>query len=232
VFASDHMDDETAEQTLKDYASEQIGAQAAQHLNCRKIAINPGHREVFWHRNCVAIGLSAGFLEPLEASALVLVESSASMLANDFPANRAVMDVVAKRFNTRLQYYWDTIVDFLKLHYVLSQRTDSQYWRDHQDPSSSSQSLNESLALWRTQIPNKYDFPLSEEMFPAASWQYVLYGMGFITEPAATGIKAEKIAKAQQLMRESSQLTQRYLRALPTNRELINKIRQYGMQRV
>lgn len=232
VYASDYMDQADAERTLKKYASEAIGSQAAEQLNCRKIDINPGHRAVFWHRNCVAIGLSAGFLEPLEASALVLVETCATMLANDMPANRSVMDVVAKRFNTRVDYYWDTIVDFLKLHYVLSQRTDSQYWCDHRDPATASQSLNDSLALWRTQVPNKYDFPLSEEMFPAASWQYVLYGMGFITEPSVMGIKAEKVAKAQQLMKECSQLTERYLRALPSNRELINKIRQYGMQRV
>jgi hypothetical protein len=142
------------------------------------------------------------------------------------------MDVIAKRFNTRLQYYWDTIVDFLKLHYVLTKRSDSQYWIDHCDPSTASQSLNESLALWRTQIPNKYDFPLSEEMFPEASWQYVLYGMGFVTSPPVSGIKADKVEKAKKYMGESAQMTQRYVNALPTNRELINKIRQYGMQKV
>lgn len=232
VFSSDYMDDDTAQSTLMEYAKQGVGAEAAANLSCRKISFDPGHREVFWHRNCVGIGLSAGFLEPLEASALVLVESSAAMLANDLPANRQVMDVIAKRFNTRLQYYWDTIVDFLKLHYVLTQRSDSQYWIDHCDPSTASENLNESLALWRTQIPNKYDFPLSEEMFPEASWQYVLYGMGFVTKPPASGIKAGKIEKAKQYMQESAQLTQRHLNALPTNRELINKIRQYGMQKV
>lgn len=232
VYSSNYMDEAEAEKILKEYASQSIGAEKAAELTCRKISFDPGHREVFWHRNCVGIGLSAGFLEPLEASALVLVESSASILANDLPANREVMDVIAKRFNTRLQYYWDTIVDFLKLHYVLTKRTDSQYWIDHCDVSTSSQTLNDSLALWRTQIPNKYDFPLSEEMFPEASWQYVLYGMGFVTKAPASGIKPDKLRKAYQYMNESAQMTQRYINALPTNRELINKIREYGMQKV
>ena len=232
VYSSDHLDEESAENTLREYVKESLNTEETAKLKCRKIKFDPGHREVFWHRNCVAIGLSAGFLEPLEASALVLVESSATMIANDLPANRQVMDVIAKRFNTRLQYYWDTIVDFLKLHYVLTKRTDSQYWIDHCTPSTASKSLNDSLALWRTQIPNKYDFPLSEEMFPDASWQYVLYGMGFVTNPPSSGVKPEKLAKAEQYMRESQQLTQRYISALPNNRELINKILQYGMQKV
>lgn len=232
VYSSDYLDDDSAENTLREYVKESFDADETAKLNCRKITFDPGHREVFWHRNCVAIGLSAGFLEPLEASALVLVESSATMIANDLPANRQVMDVIAKRFNTRIQYYWDTIVDFLKLHYVLTKRTDSQYWLDHCNPATASKSLNDSLALWQTQIPNKYDFPLSEEMFPDASWQYVLYGMGFVTNPPTSGIKPEKLEKAEQYMRESEQLTQRYISALPTNRELINKILQYGMQKV
>ncbi|GAC15306.1 tryptophan halogenase family protein [Aliiglaciecola lipolytica] len=232
VFASDYMDDDSAENALREYVRASVDAETEKNLSCRKISFDPGHRKTFWHRNCVGIGLSAGFLEPLEASALVLVEQSASMLVNDLPANRQVMDVIAKRFNTRLQYYWDTIVDFLKLHYVLTKRTDSQYWLDHCDRKTWSDTLNESLALWKTQIPNKYDFPLREEMFPEASWQYVLYGMGFKTNPPASGLKADKIEKANQYMRESAQLTQRYIKALPTNRDLIKKIMQYGMQKV
>lgn len=171
VYACDYMDNDRAEVLLREYAATSLGMDKVEQLDSRKIAINPGHRQCFWHRNCVAIGLSAGFLEPLEASALVLVESAAAILAEEMPANRRVMDTIAKRFNKRLHYYWDTIVDFLKLHYVLSQRQDSDYWLAHRNPETASDSLNESLALWRTQIPNKYDFPLTEEMFPAASWQ-------------------------------------------------------------
>ena len=79
----------------------------------------------------MAIGLSAGFLEPLEASALVLVELSASMVAKQLPVTREAMDIVAKRFNEKFRYRWDRIIDFLKLHYLLSQRTDSDFWIDN-----------------------------------------------------------------------------------------------------
>ena len=107
----------------------------------RRISFSPGHRQKFWHHNCVAIGMAAGFIEPLEASALVLVELSASMIAEQLPQNRKVMDIVSKRFNEKFLYRWDTIIDFLKLHYVLTKREDSDYWRDNANKNSTPDSL-------------------------------------------------------------------------------------------
>ena len=81
-----------------------------------------------WHRNCVAVGLAAGFVEPLEASALALVEQSAAMIAEQLPRDRQIMEVVARRFNAKMRHHWQRIVEFLKLHYVTSVR-DDEYWR-------------------------------------------------------------------------------------------------------
>lgn len=232
VYASEHMSQDEAQSILQNYAATSVGEKASKELNYRHIPINPGHRQTFWHRNCVAIGLSAGFLEPLEASALVLVESSAGMVAEDLPANREVMDLIADRFNKRVHHYWHTIVDFLKLHYVLSQRDDSEYWRAHRNLEGVSDTLKDSLKLWKTQIPNQYDFPLIQEMFPAASWQYVLYGMGFKTNLTGSMLSEQKQAHARQFIQQSLDYTKRCLSLLPKNRELIDKIRQYGMQKV
>ena len=88
--------------------------------------------------------MSAGFIEPLEASALVLVELSAAMIAEQLPANRGVMDLVAKRFNDKFLYRWDRIIEFLKLHYILSQRRDTEYWRDNCEASSIPEQSNRS----------------------------------------------------------------------------------------
>ena len=120
----------------------------AESVSLRKIAINPGHRQKFWHRNCVAVGMAAGFLEPLEASALVLVELSAEMISEQLPATRETMDIVAKRFNEKFRYRWDRVIDFLKLHYVLTERRDSDFWMDNRD-AVVPDSLQEVLALWR-----------------------------------------------------------------------------------
>lgn len=228
VYSSAHCSDDAAYSSLVNYINATPGHNADK-LTIRKIPIRPGHRAKFWHRNCVAVGMSAGFIEPLEASALVLVEMSAAMISAELPANRGVMDITAKRFNQRFTHYWDTIIEFLKLHYVLTQRNDSDYWRDHRLQESIPAELTERLHLWRYQIPNKYDFPLAEEMFPAASWQYVLYGMGFRTLMRDEGVDQDagkpyfdKVGKIK------NQLTAQ----LPSNRELINKIHQFGLQRI
>ena len=73
----------------------------------------------------MAVGLSAGFFEPLEASAIVMIELSAKSIANLLPSCRGGMQHAARIFNDTFRYRWERIVDFLKLHYVLSRRTDS-----------------------------------------------------------------------------------------------------------
>ncbi|MEM6483586.1 MAG: tryptophan halogenase family protein [Pseudomonadota bacterium] len=233
VYSSAHTTQEQAEDRLARYLEESTESEAgAADLEFRKLTINPGHREQFWVRNCVGVGLSAGFLEPLEASAILLVEISARALAEQFPHTRESMNILAKRFNQTFHYRWDRIVDFLKLHYVLSKRTDSEFWIDNRDPSTVPDSLQELLELWRYQTPWHGDFDRTVEVFPAASYQYVLYGMGFETEPNPHGVSEDSRKTAAQYFASTQQQTRQLLASLPQNRELLNKIQQYGMQRV
>ncbi|MFT6702977.1 MAG: tryptophan halogenase, partial [Pseudomonadales bacterium] len=200
-------------------------------VKIRKIDFSPGYREKFWHKNCVAVGLSAGFVEPLEATALALVELSAKMISEQLPADRQAMDLVAKRFNAKFLHRWLNVIDFLKLHYVLSQRSDSDYWREIKDDKSIPDSLREQLLLWKTQPPYHYDAIHAEEMFPSASFQYILYGMGFITQERNKK-RVDGSKKAQMLFGENIKHTKQLLSSLPSNRELINKIKQYGLPKI
>jgi tryptophan 7-halogenase len=227
VFSSRYIPDEEAELTLRRY----IGP-AAQDLAVRRIAIRSGHRETFWKRNCVAVGLSAGFLEPLEASAIVLIEMSAKLIAEQMPACREVMDVIGSRFNATTHYRWGRIIDFLKLHYVLSKRDDSAFWRDNRRPQTVPDRLQDLLLLWRHQSPWFHDeFDRIEEVFPAASYQYVLYGMGFRTEVEPDSLAAEAGA-AERAMRENMLHTERLRAELPRHRELIRKVHEQGLRPV
>ena len=227
VFSSRHISDEDAERELRAY----VGP-AARDLPIRKIPIRSGHRETFWKRNCVAVGLAAGFLEPLESSAIVLIEMSAKLIAEQMPACREVMDVIAGRFNAATHYRWGRIIDFLKLHYVLSQRTDTAFWRDNRDPDTIPERLSDLLRLWRHQAPWMHEeFDRVEEVFPAASYQYVLYGMGFRTEVEAEAL-ADEAALAQRALRENAVQTERLRATLPRHRDLIRKIVEHGLQPV
>ena len=227
VFSSRHISVEDAERELRAY----LGS-VGKDLPVRKIPIRTGHRQIFWKRNCVAIGLSAGFLEPLESSAIVLIEMSAKLVAEQMPVCREVMDVIAARFNNTTEYRWGRIIDFLKLHYALTQRNDSEFWRDNRLPETIPERLQHLMLLWRYQSPWYHDeFDRIEEVFPAASYQYVLYGMGFRTE-LEPQIVAGNANNADRAMRENIAHTEKLRAGLPRHRDLIRKIVQHGLQPV
>ena len=227
VFSSRHSSDDAAERELRAYLGD-----AGKDLPVRKIKIRGGHRETFWKRNCVAVGLAAGFLEPLEASAIVLIELSAKIIAEQMPANREVMDIVADRFNANTAYRWGRIIDFLKLHYVLSKRRDTAFWRDNRLPETIPDRLKDLLHLWRYQSPWFHDeFDRVEEVFPAASYQYVLYGMGYQTQVEPDAIAGEA-KMAQRAIRENAVQTERLRAGLPRHRDLIRKIVDQGLQAI
>lgn len=231
VYSSAHTSDDDAERVLLGHIARSGGS--ADRVTPRKLTFTPGYRERFWHRNCVAIGLSSGFIEPLEASALALVELSAAMLSDEMPADRATMDIVARRFNDSFAYRWSRVIDFLKLHYVLSRRDDSDYWRDHRREDTVPERLRELLQLWRHRAPYRHDLFRVEEVFPSASYQYVLYGMGFRPEAAAASPRQREAAvAADACFREAAALTRRMLAALPAHRALIDHIQQHGLHSI
>lgn len=223
VFSSRHTSAENAEAELKSYLRPHC--RDADALQARELRFDPGFRERFWVNNCVAVGMSAGFLEPLEASALVLVELAANTISLHLPATRYGMDAVAKVYNERFRFRWDRIIDFLKLHYALSRRSDSAFWRENREDRTVPESLRDLLALWRHQAPVNNGFLSPYDLFPAASYQYILYGMGYPTEftaldraPATCGIASEHLAAVEDRKKRISPL-------LPSNRQLVTAIR-------
>ena len=220
VYSSELTSREQAERDLRKYIARDLGQESAEELEVRALQFEPGYRAYFWHRNCVAVGMSGGFIEPLEASALVLVELAAEMIRDELPRNRAMMDFVAREFNEKFLYRWERVIDFLKLHYVLSRR-EGEYWEAQRHPDSIPESLAQKLQLWRHRPPSLYDFDRVGEVFPSASYQYVLYGMGFHTEPRATAKASERDDVIERYIEEARRKTDQYLQALPSNRALI-----------
>ena len=228
VYSSRHSSDDRADEILRDYLSQTSSIDPAD-IEARKITFTPGFRERFWHRNCVAVGMSAGFLEPLEASALVMIELAATMISEELPVDRESMDIVARRFNDKFSYRWQRIIDFLKFHYVLSQRADSEYWKDNRDQAGIPDSLAELLKLWRHQLPGPRDFAQADEVFSAASYQYVLCGMGFKTQPRQSTTILNHRDQAQSLFSDNERMTRRMVQQLPGNRDLLDHVARNGL---
>lgn len=176
VYSTRHTDDARAEQVLRDY----IGP-AAEGLNARQLQFEAGHRPLQWVKNCVAVGLAAGFVEPLESTGIGLIEVAAYLIAHLLPAD-GEMARVARLFNESMSTRYERIFDFVKMHYCLSARRDSTFWTDNTDPASVPDSLKDRLAMWRCRPPHRLDFVADTEMFLPVSWQYILYGMEFRTD--------------------------------------------------
>ena len=232
VYSSAHIADDEATAQLLAYIEEFAGDKAAASVVPRKIRFQPGHRQEFWHRNCVAIGMSSGFIEPLEASALVMIELAAGMIADQLPPTRDVMDIVAKRYNRKFLRHWNQIIEFLKLHYVLSARGDSPYWQDNHAATSIPDKLSEQLLLWQYRSPWHQDAEAVDELFPTASYQYILYGMGFETVARHTCSYQKSQRQAAELFRKNAARATQLQQALPGNRELLNKVKEFGFQKL
>jgi hypothetical protein len=215
VYSSDHMDDTRAEQILRDY----VGS-AGHGLMARKIRFEAGYREINWKKNCVAIGLSSGFFEPLEATRILFTEAAAIMLSNLFPWG-GDLEIAAKQYNHIMRRRYERALDFIKLHYCLSERRDSRFWLDNVDSASVPESLQELLRVWQQRPPGSIDIDQNVDLFEESSWQYVLYGMGYKTDLRPRAGTLRYYDEARAAFAEIRGQADLACRTLPTNRELI-----------
>lgn len=224
VYASQFSSDEQAKAILANYV--QAINPRVDINTARQLTIRPGYRAKPWVANCVAVGMAAGFIEPLEASALVMVELAATFLCENLPATEAALVGIAERYNQLFVERWGRIRDFLQLHYLLSDRRDTPYWRYVTETMPITDRLEYLLKEWRYRDPNLSDFGHYMELFPPASYQYVLMGMqpNYITEDfnRATEKNAELLTQIDALVMKR----EHYLTHLPTNRAYFNALQE------
>lgn len=226
VYSSSHATREKAEKELQDYIGLTHPEQNLHELQPRQIKFTAGYRKQFWIKNCVAIGMSAGFIEPLEASAIVMVELAANMLRDEMAAPKDLMPFLAERFNEAFSYRWKRIIAFLRMHYVLSQRRDTDYWRDVTSGIDMPDELCNLLSLWKHRAPSFRDFTHTEEIFPATSYQYVLYGMSpRYTDGCCTSADEFKAALEKLTLEQKS--LEKYQTGLPKNRQLLMQLKRF-----
>ena len=167
VYSSAHMDDDVALDLL---VTNLDGKPLAEPNRLRFTA---GHRAKLWDKNVVALGLAGGFLEPLESTAIHLVQSGIARLMALFPT-KACDPVVRDRFNRESARDYLDIRDFLVLHYHLTERDDSEFWRYCRNlppPQSLAEKLDMFASSGRIIRENN-------ELFTEASWLAVMAGQG------------------------------------------------------
>ncbi len=142
-----------------------------------KLQFATGRRRRFWDKNCVAIGLSSGFLEPLESTSIHLIQRGIAMLLTLFP-DRHFSSAEIDRYNKIFITEYERVRDFLILHYSQTERDDSELWRYCRNVSLPD-SLKERIDLFRSHGRIlREDF----DLFPAQSWLYVMVGQNIMPE--------------------------------------------------
>ncbi|MGQ0836720.1 MAG: tryptophan halogenase family protein [Gammaproteobacteria bacterium] len=134
-----------------------------------------GMRRKIWNRNCVAVGLSSGFLEPLEATSIYLIQSCVARLVNLLP-DREFSPVLIDRYNAQQRFEFERIRDFLVLHYHATERTDSPLWNECRTMSIPDP-LADNIRLFRD---SGRFFRDAEEMFALPSWVQVMIGQRIV----------------------------------------------------
>lgn len=168
----------------------------------RHLKMKVGRVENHWHKNCLAVGLSQGFIEPLEATALNLVCNTVYDFIETYEA-AGYSSEGRKGFNDRANQGFEKIRDYIVAHYIMNSRDDTDYWRQNGENRNVSDTLQQILQIW------KMGKSLNEEMerlqiqssYTAMSWYCLLAGYGFYPEirpmpednPAASKFDMAKI---------------------------------------
>ncbi|WP_213608119.1 tryptophan halogenase family protein [Pseudoalteromonas sp.] len=184
VYASRHLSDEQAKQLLL----ENLPAEPI--TEPRLIKFKTGRRVKQWHKNVVAVGLSSGFLEPLESTSIHLIQSTVTRLIKLFPHN-GISDALVNVFNQQSITEIEHIRDFIILHYKLTERTDSPFWRQCQQMSIPDSLKNKIELFKQTGKLIRED----DELFAEVAWQQVMIGQGLI--PDDYGALADSLTDEQ-----------------------------------
>ncbi|WP_237062844.1 tryptophan halogenase family protein [Microbulbifer zhoushanensis] len=184
VYSSRHWSDDQARDAL-------LASLDAEPLDePREIRFRTGRRRKQWNKNVVSIGLSSGFLEPLESTSIHLVQSAAIRLVKSFP-HAGVCPAEVAEFNRQSRVELERIRDFIILHYKANQRRDSHFWRECERMDIPA-TLGDKIELFRKtgKVFRDYD-----DLFTEVAWQQVMIGQGIIPEDHHT--IADSLSEAQ-----------------------------------
>jgi tryptophan 7-halogenase len=212
VYSSQYASDEQAVSTLLANLDGRALAEP------RVLRFTTGRRRKMWNRNCVALGLASGFLEPLESTSIYLVQSGIARLIHMLP-DRRMSAVLQARYNAEAEFEIERIRDFLILHYCATERRDSGFWK-YCGNMSIPDALRAKIALFRESGRFYRD---ADEMFALTSWVQVLIGQRVIPagyHPLVDAVADTDLARLAESVRE---VIASCVAAMPTHEQFIER---------
>jgi hypothetical protein len=139
-----------------------------------------------WNKNCLAVGLSQGFIEPLEATALLFIQQTAAVFV-EFLEQGDLSEAAHEKFNARVNEHFEGTRDYIVTHYKTNSRTDTDYWRANAANLRLSEPLKQLLSLWMS--GKSIAPPVRQQVlgkgYPVFSWYSIMAGMGIFPDAAA-----------------------------------------------
>ncbi len=222
VFSSRFRTDEEAIDEFKGYLGDQ-----GEGVEPRIIRMRIGRTRRSWVKNCVAIGLSGGFIEPLESTAIYMIETSARWLVRHFP-DRSINPALSDNYNRLMSTLFAEIRDFIVMHYHSSNRKEP-FWVAARSEIELSDSLRERLELWRYTFPSVVDTS-ADRLFNYWNYLCVLYSKGFFQDASYPLEGSISKNDWDGFLERLVQSKRRLIQALPDHYRLVTAIREAASQ--
>ena len=172
VYDGNRLTKEQAEAELKAHNGANAKVLKTVHLDMKV-----GCRPEFWVGNCVAIGLSGGFIEPLESTGLHIINIGVRLLATHL-SSKDVAQEVRDSYNRLMNGAYEDLKQFIVLHYCLTDRDDTDFWRQAQNSADNCPELKRNLAVWKHKVCEYFDLAGGySTTFTDENYRFILYGM-------------------------------------------------------
>jgi len=199
-----------------------LGPQVPEGADPKVIRMRIGRMRRHWVKNCVAIGLSSGFIEPLEATAIYTIETAARWLVRHFP-DRAMSPQLADSYNRLTNTLYEEIRDFIVLHYYSTNRKEP-FWLAARQEIELPARLAEDLELWRATLPNTVD-TTGDRLFDYWNYLNVLYCKGWFRDCSYPLEGSAARGDWEAYARRQANIKRRLVTGLPDHFELLEAIR-------
>lgn len=193
--------------------------------NPASIKMNVGRSQRSWVNNCVAVGLAGGFVEPLESTSIHFVQMSLRWLLDNFP-DRDCSPPLRNSYNGLVQTLYEEIRDFIVMHYALSNRDDTPFWKSAGVDLELSDWLREKLNLWRYKMPSPTDCTNRMSLFSEWSYIYVLYGKHYFDDVTFALEDAIGDQDFEEFLADLDRRRQQMMAKSPDHRLLLTALRQ------